>query len=587
MTSDRRAAANRNNAQKSTGPRTAKGRKAVRGNALKHGLSAQVVVTLGEDAEAFRVMADSHLAAFRPRSDVELELVNTFTVAAWVRQRCVSAETCLTNQYIRQKQIEEERVLKERVLSLGEWLFFDFQDLWQFYPDPAAKDWPKSTCKDIPGGPHIPARLVIELESTYPGCCWLLERWNELRILTLPGNRWRAFDKFKAIRLLGKQPLDVLDDISGDLAVIFLATHLLGRVGGASAPVDAGRDARATGEPFDELRCEVADEQFDAVRKHLRNRRIERFGPTDEDGARQLLNNLIAREISRLEKLALKHREGFEAEAAERIWRLAFDPSKEADKVRRYEDAAVRRMSRACADFIKLRESGTLEDDADEDISGNAPPSTSETMKHPLDFAIDGESGDEADETAADAPPPMAETMAAVNLERPGNVESASYEIDAPSDERNSAADVQTSSPLGLRAHFPFDGYGAALKGLLLLLCFWWAMASGRGEALRRESAPQAETQVEPPATTDSEDQQSNPETCATSDTPTAQIKAMAICAGRWGGVGHVMAIASPEDARSSRPRPRNSGRCAGSHSRRSKPRQSVRVARAPPLARS
>jgi len=80
----------------------------VRRNALKHGLAAQVVVGFGEDAEAFRVMADAHLAAFRPRNDVEFALVNTFSVAAWVRRQCVSAETCMTNQYIRQGLAEAE-----------------------------------------------------------------------------------------------------------------------------------------------------------------------------------------------------------------------------------------------------------------------------------------------------------------------------------------------------------------------------------------------------------------------------------------------------------------------------------------------
>ncbi len=67
-----------------------------------------MVVAFGEDAGAFQVMADAHRAAFWPRNDVEFELVNTFTVAAWVRRQCVSAETCMTNQYIRQGQAEEE-----------------------------------------------------------------------------------------------------------------------------------------------------------------------------------------------------------------------------------------------------------------------------------------------------------------------------------------------------------------------------------------------------------------------------------------------------------------------------------------------
>ena len=42
MTSDKRRAAKRRNAQRSSGPRTAAGKSASRGNALRHGLSAQL-----------------------------------------------------------------------------------------------------------------------------------------------------------------------------------------------------------------------------------------------------------------------------------------------------------------------------------------------------------------------------------------------------------------------------------------------------------------------------------------------------------------------------------------------------------------
>ncbi len=72
MSSARKTAANRENAKKITGPKTVEGRNVVRRNALKHGLTAETLVVEGEDAEAFRQMAESHLAVFRPRNDAEL-----------------------------------------------------------------------------------------------------------------------------------------------------------------------------------------------------------------------------------------------------------------------------------------------------------------------------------------------------------------------------------------------------------------------------------------------------------------------------------------------------------------------------------
>jgi hypothetical protein len=52
MTSDRKAEANRQNALKSTGPKTPEGKAAVRLNAVKHGLLSEQVLLPGEDEDA-------------------------------------------------------------------------------------------------------------------------------------------------------------------------------------------------------------------------------------------------------------------------------------------------------------------------------------------------------------------------------------------------------------------------------------------------------------------------------------------------------------------------------------------------------
>ena len=60
--------------------------------------------------------------------------------------------------------------------------------------------------------PDDPARLVNRLESTAAGCGWMLDRWAELREVLEAGLLWQAPDRFKAVRLLGKQPLDAATD---------------------------------------------------------------------------------------------------------------------------------------------------------------------------------------------------------------------------------------------------------------------------------------------------------------------------------------------------------------------------------------
>ncbi len=119
--------------------------------------------------------------------------------------------------------------------------------------------------------------------------------------------------------------------------------------------------------PFSELRCEVGEDQFPAVRRQLDAMGIERRLPVDETAGRQLLNHLIARQIGRLERLARKRKARALAEAAESTSRLAFDAGAAADKVRRYEYASIRRMTRVCDDLAELRRSGTLDDDAQQE----------------------------------------------------------------------------------------------------------------------------------------------------------------------------------------------------------------------------
>ena len=53
-TSQWRVEANRRNAQRSTGPRTVAGKNNLRRNALKHGLTAEKLVVVGEDAAGFQ-----------------------------------------------------------------------------------------------------------------------------------------------------------------------------------------------------------------------------------------------------------------------------------------------------------------------------------------------------------------------------------------------------------------------------------------------------------------------------------------------------------------------------------------------------
>jgi hypothetical protein len=93
MTSDKKIEANRENALKSTGPRTPEGKDAVRLNAMRHGLRSKEVLLPGEEADALRELDKNLRAELRPVGEVENLLVDRIIAAYWRLQRLGRVET--------------------------------------------------------------------------------------------------------------------------------------------------------------------------------------------------------------------------------------------------------------------------------------------------------------------------------------------------------------------------------------------------------------------------------------------------------------------------------------------------------------
>ena len=87
--------ANRANAQKSTGPRSAEGKSASRFNALKHGLDAASIVIPGEDPADYAALAAHYHHEYRPQSASESFHVDTMLRADWQKSRLQSVEADL------------------------------------------------------------------------------------------------------------------------------------------------------------------------------------------------------------------------------------------------------------------------------------------------------------------------------------------------------------------------------------------------------------------------------------------------------------------------------------------------------------
>jgi hypothetical protein len=94
-------AANRRNAQKSTGPRTAEGKKAVRLNAVKHGMTAKVIVMPHESAPDYHEIRAALIEDYAPATSQELMLVDQVAAGYWRTIRARRFETAMFDNQLR------------------------------------------------------------------------------------------------------------------------------------------------------------------------------------------------------------------------------------------------------------------------------------------------------------------------------------------------------------------------------------------------------------------------------------------------------------------------------------------------------
>jgi hypothetical protein len=83
MSSAKKAEANRQNALKSTGPKTPEGKAAVRLNAVKHGLLSEQVLLPGEDEAALKELSEHLRAELQPVGYMESLLVERIIATHW------------------------------------------------------------------------------------------------------------------------------------------------------------------------------------------------------------------------------------------------------------------------------------------------------------------------------------------------------------------------------------------------------------------------------------------------------------------------------------------------------------------------
>src|SRR3954470_7906486 len=172
-----RARINRDNAQKSTGPRTEAGKKSASLNSYKHGLCMNKLALPTEDAALLQEKLAWWNDHYQPETPGECELIEMAVTASVQRTRSRRYLTAALSEQVLHAEKRWDEARENEVLALVKLLDTE------------------------------PGAAVARLRRTGHGCRWLIARWRGLaERLEAPeseGGGWRPADCLEAIRLQG------------------------------------------------------------------------------------------------------------------------------------------------------------------------------------------------------------------------------------------------------------------------------------------------------------------------------------------------------------------------------------------------
>ena len=103
MATEAQINANRKNSQKSTGPKTIEGKKAVAKNALKHGLFTNEAIIAGENLDDYNTMREKTLDELSPQGNMETILAERIVSLTWRLKRIERFQSIVIDAMIDKK----------------------------------------------------------------------------------------------------------------------------------------------------------------------------------------------------------------------------------------------------------------------------------------------------------------------------------------------------------------------------------------------------------------------------------------------------------------------------------------------------
>ncbi len=202
--------------------------------------------------------------------------------AYWMMERFERAQDARVAAHIEQAGDRED----VEVAGLIKRLFWDHRGPHAMYAlSSVATGGPPSSWTGDVNDPNEPMVVLKWLEATAKGCLALLGEWHKLLERIEEGLGWQAPDRLKAIRMLGKQPTDAAEDKR--IVQIY--------VGAFAIKPNMKRKA------YDDLKAEMATLDFKEFVNRVRDRWPLQVDASQMTKAREMLIDLVTRNIERLE----------------------------------------------------------------------------------------------------------------------------------------------------------------------------------------------------------------------------------------------------------------------------------------------
>ncbi len=335
MTPERRAEINRANALKSTGPKTAGGKARASMNARKHGMRSKRESIFSDTSYRYEERLRKWMAHFDAQDDVQEYLVATNVSLSFDIERAGRADAANFERAVEQSPAKELAEVHET----GRQLYFDACGATAIHGvDPALSGKVTTSGNGPNGEPYTkPAELVRKLEASAAGCCWMLAEWAKLR-KRAEKNYWSGADRLRAVRLLGRQPVDAIDDRR--VATIYIASNGI----------------KAFGEPaFQDLRSDLSEPGITQFAKLVKARWRGLSRPLERAQCRRMLVELVDRQVGRLNAVLARHEEMSDVYDERAVADAGFGSDQRSHQIRQYKLSSVRALYRGMGALEKCK----------------------------------------------------------------------------------------------------------------------------------------------------------------------------------------------------------------------------------------